>query len=109
MLAYNNDERDLDNLLYLLNRDNPNLINLQQIKQDVEYIFSNFHQKMTNYKIDPNFTEFVKANIRNKNINDKIIIMMMVNKLLFHYVPRKIQIISLLLMIYNTKPSGLIE
>ena len=109
MQAYNNEERDIETLFTLISQNNPYLTSLQNIKKDVEYIFYNFYNKMSTYNIDPNFTDYIKKNIRSKGINDKIIFMMMVNKFLFGYVPRKIQIISLLFMIYNTKSSGIIE
>ena len=79
----NNDERDLDSLLTLLNKNNPYLTSLQDIKKDVEYIFNNFYNNIKKYNIDSNFIENIKKDIRNKTTNDKIIVMMIVNKLLF--------------------------
>ena len=109
MKNYNNDERDLDTLLNLINQNNTNLISIQNIKKDVEYIFNNFSININKYKIDPNFINNIKTNIRNKNIYEKIIYMMIINKYLFGYVPRKIQIISLLFMIYHNNSNGLME
>jgi len=109
MKNYNNDERDLDTLLNLINQNNTNLISIQNIKKDVEYIFNNFSININKYKIDPNFINNIKTNIRNKNIIEKIIYMMIINKYLFGYVPRKIQIISLLFMIYHNNSNGLME
>ena len=109
MQNYKNDERDLDKLLELINQNNSNLTSLQNIKRDVEYIFYNFYNNMSTYNIDPNFTDNIQKTIRYKGIKDKIIIMMMVNKFLFGYVPRKIQIISLLFMIYHNNSNGLME
>ena len=109
MQNYNNDERDLDTLLNLINQNNRNVMPIQKIKKDVEYIFNNFSTNINKYKIDQNFINNIKINIRDKNIFEKIIYMMIINKYLFGYVPRKIQIISLLFMIYHNNSNGLME
>ena len=109
MQNYNNDERDLDTLLNLINQNNTNLMSTQIIKQRVEYIFNNFSTNINKYKIDHNFINNIKTNIRDKNIFEKIIYMMIINRYLFGYVPRKIQIISLLFMIYHNNSNGLME
>ena len=109
MQNYNNDERDLDTLLNLINQNNTNVMPIQKIKKDVEYIFNNFSTNINKYKIDHNFINNIKTNIRDKNIFEKIIYMMIINRYLFGYVPRKIQIISLLFMIYHNNSNGLME
>ena len=109
MQNYKNDERDLDKLLELINQNNTNLMSTQIIKQRVEYIFNNFYIEIKNNKFDLNFINNIKMNIRNKDICEKIIYMMIINRYLFGYVPRKIQIISLLFMIYHNNSNGLME
>ena len=81
----------------------------EKIKEDVESIFNNFSIKINEYKIDHNFINNIKTEIRNKSTREKIIYMMIINKYLFGYVPRKIQIISLLFMIYHNNSNGLME
>ena len=109
MQNYKNDERDLDKLLELINQNNTNLMSTQIIKQRVEYIFNNFYIEIKNNKFDLNFINNIKMNIRNKDTCEKIIYMMIINRYLFGYVPRKIQIISLLFMIYHNNSNGLME
>jgi hypothetical protein len=108
MQAYN-DERDLETLLTLLKENNANLPLIEKIKNDIDYIFYLFEKEMLKYKNDPNYIYSVQNKIRNNNVNGIIISMMLINYCCFGYTPRKIQIISLLLMINNPMRNGLIE
>ena len=103
-----NTERDLGTLLNLLVENNKNSQPIEQIKRDIKYIFNNFEKDLPQLK-NKYFIEEIKNNIRNRSINDIIIFMMMINYKYFGYVPRKIQIISLLLLLNNDKKNGLIE
>lgn len=105
----NNEQRDLQALLTLLKNDNVNISNLENIKDDVEYIFYYYEKDLNKYNyID--YINSIKYDIKKKTIRDKLVTMMIINKMYFGYIPRKIQIISLLLMLnnYNNR-SGLIE
>ena len=104
-----NDERDLQTLLALLKEKNPNLPSIEKIKNDTEYIFYCFQQEMLRYKTDSNYIYSIQNKIRNNDIRGIIISMMLINYCCFGYIPRKIQIISLLLMINNPMRNGLIE
>ena len=95
----NNDERDLDTLLNLLNINNKDMP-IQRIKYDINYIFKQFQLNLDKYD-NNSYLEQMKNNIKNKCNNDIIIEMMLVNYKCFKYIPRKIQIISLLLILYN--------
>ena len=104
-----NDERDLQTLLALLKEKNPNLPSIEKIKNDTEYIFYCFQQEMLRYKTDSNYINTIQNKIRNNDVKGIIISMMLINYCFFGYKPRKIQIISLLLMINNPMRNGLIE
>ena len=104
-----NDERDLETLLALLKEKNANLPSIEKIKNDTEYIFYCFKQEMFKYKNDPNYIYSIQNKIRNNDVKVIIISMMLINYCCFGYTPRKIQIISLLLMINNPMRNGLIE
>jgi len=104
-----NDERDLQTLLALLKEKNPNLPSIEKIKNDTEYIFYCFQQEMLRYKTDSNYIYSIQNKIRNNDVKGIIISMMLINYCCFGYIPRKIQIISLLLMINNPMRNGLIE
>ena len=100
----NIDERDLDTLLSLLSQNNKNLP-IPKIKNDVEYIFANLN-RFLNKLNNIDFFNQIKNNIRNQNDKDIILCLMTINYKCYGYIPRKTQIISLLLMLYN---NGLIE
>jgi len=104
-----NDERDLQTLLALLKEKNPNLPSFEKIKNDTEYIFYCFQQEMLRYKTDSNYICSIQNKFRNNDAKGIIISMMLINYCFFGYIPRKIQIISLLLMINNPMRNGLIE
>jgi len=104
-----NDERDLQILLALLKEKNQNLPSIEKIKNDTEYIFYCFQQEMLRYKTDSNYINTIQNKIRNNDVKGIIISMMLINYCFFGYIPRKIQIISLLLMINNPMRNGLIE
>ena len=93
-----NDERDLETLLSLLKEKNSNMPSIEKIKNDTEYIFYCFKQEMFKYKNDPNYIYSIQNKIRNNDVKVIIISMMLINYCCFGYAPRKIQIISLLLM-----------
>ena len=103
------DERDLETLLTLLNKQNTNLPSLEKIKNDTEYIFYSFQNEMHKYNYNYEYIYSIKNGIRNKDVKDIIISMMVINHFCFGYIPRKIQIISLLLMLNNHTKNGLIE
>ena len=73
---------------------------IQRIKYDINYIFKQFQLNFDKYD-NNSYLEQMKNNIKNKCNNDIIIEMMLVNYKCFKYIPRKIQIISLLLILYN--------
>ena len=104
-----NDERDLETLLSLLKEKNSNMPSIEKIKNDTEYIFYCFKQEMFKYKNDPNYIYSIQNKIRNNDVKVIIISMMLINYCCFGYAPRKIQIISLLLMLNNPLRNGLIE
>ena len=103
------DERDLETLLTLLNKQNTNLPSLEKIKNDTEYIFYSFQNEMHKYNYNYEYIYSIKNGIRNKDVKDIITYMMVINHFCFGYIPRKIQIISLLLMLNNHTKNGLIE
>ena len=103
------DERDLETLLTLLNKQNTNLPSLEKIKNDTEYIFYSFQNEMHKYNYNYEYIYSIKNRIRNKDVKDIITYMMVINHFCFGYIPRKIQIISLLLMLNNHTKNGLIE
>ena len=104
-----NYERDLQTLLTLLKEKNQNLPSIEKIKNDTENIFYCFQQEMLRYKTDSNYINTIQNKIRNNDVKGIIISMMLINYCFFGYIPRKIQIISLLLMINNPMRNGLIE
>jgi len=101
-------ERDLNTLLHLLNENNQYIPEIEQLKIDINYIFYNFEKDLHKYNNNNNFIEEIKSNIRNKNVNNIIIAMMIINYKYFGFVPRKTQIIALLLLLKNKKNKGLI-
>ena len=107
-----NDERDLETLLNLLRHQNSNFncFTLEKIKTETEYIFSKFQKDLNKYNTNFEYSvQSIKHDIKNKEIKDIIVLMMIINKLCFGYFPRKIQIISLLLMLNKNTKNGLIE
>jgi len=107
-----NDERDLETLLNLLRHQNSNFnfFTLEKIKTETEYIFSKFQKDLNKYNTNFEYSvQSIKYDIKNKEIKDIIVLMMIINKLCFGYLPRKIQIISLLLMLNKNTKNGLIE
>ena len=92
-----NDERDLETLLNLLRHQNSNFncFTLEKIKTETEYIFSKFQKDLNKYNTNFEYpVKSIKYDIKNKEIKDIIVLMMIINKLCFGYFPRKIQIIS---------------
>ena len=101
-------ERDLNTLLHILNENNQYIPEIEQLKIDINYIFCNFEKDLHKYNNNNNFIEEIKSNVRNKNVNNIIIAMMIINYKYFGFVPRKTQIIALLLLLKNKKNKGLI-
>ena len=104
-----NDEKDLQYYLNLLKKHNTNLPSIEKIINDTKYIFYEFQKEMNKYNNDYKYFFSIKKGINNKNVNNIIVSMMLINKYCFGYIPRKIQIISLLLMLNNNMKNGLIE
>lgn len=100
-------ERDLDTLFHLLKENNQYISQIEQLKSDINYIFGYFQKDLPKFN-SSNYIEEIKTNIRNKNDNDIIISMMGINYNYFGFVPRKTQIIALLLLLNNNKNKGLI-
>ena len=101
-----NEDRDLDTLFQLLIENNQCSLPLEKIKSDINYIFNYFEKDLLQCK--NYYIEEIKNNIRKKHVNDIIISMMIINYQYFGFVPRKTQIITLLLLLNNNKNKGLI-
>ena len=102
-----NNERSLDILLELLKDDNKQISFIKELlKIDVNYIFQYYKIYLKDFNED--YIRSKKDAIKNKDINQKIAIMMKVNQILYGFIPRKVQILSLLLFIKYYK-NGLIE
>ena len=101
-----NNERSLDILLELLKDDNKQISFIKELKNDVNYIFQYYKIYLKDFNED--YIRSKKDAIKNKDINQKIAIMMKVNEILYGFIPRKVQILSLLLFIKYYK-NGLIE
>lgn len=100
-------ERDLDTLFQLLNENNQYLPQIEQLKIDINYIFYYIEKDLPKCN-NNNYIEEIKINIRNKSDNDIIVAMMVINYKYFGFIPRKTQIIALLLLLNNNKNKGLI-
>ena len=92
-----NNERSLDILLELLKDDNKQISFIKELlKIDVNYIFQYYKIYLKDFNED--YIRSKKDAIKNKDINQKIAIMMKVNQILYGFIPRKVQILSLNLL-----------
>ena len=78
-----NEERDLQTLLTLLIKQNTNLPSIEKLKNDTEYIFYIYQNEKYKYINDYNYINSIKNGIKNKDVKDIIISMMLINQFCF--------------------------
>ncbi len=72
-----NEERDFQILLTLLIKQNINLPSIEKLKNDTEYIFYIYQNEKYKYINNYNYINSIKNGIKNKDIKDIIISMML--------------------------------
>ena len=107
--------KDTNVLFNEISLKNPGFRNVNyifNINEKIKYYYANYIKPLDQYILQEKIQELKYQTLSNPNVNNYIeiiAIMIKVNKIIFRYKPREIQIIAVLFFLFKDKNSGLIE